>query len=124
MMYVWDDLLMVVSLTFFFFSSRRRHTRCGRDWSSDVCSSDLGGLDRVGADADHVERGMGLLERLRDHPDRGDRVVAALVQIGRASCRGRGEISGGAASFKKKKKRPFCTVKYEENKGYDDSIAK
>src|SRR5690554_8024617 len=26
----------------FFFSSRRRHTRCGRDWSSDVCSSDLG----------------------------------------------------------------------------------
>src|SRR5690554_4682264 len=27
----------------FFFSSRRRHTRCGRDWSSDVCSSDLTG---------------------------------------------------------------------------------
>src|SRR2546429_4864588 len=25
----------------FFFSSRRRHTRCSRDWSSDVCSSDL-----------------------------------------------------------------------------------
>src|SRR5436305_11630093 len=28
-------------VVFFFFSSRRRHTRCGRDWSSDVCSSDL-----------------------------------------------------------------------------------
>src|SRR6266542_6847459 len=27
-------------LVFFFFSSRRRHTRCYRDWSSDVCSSD------------------------------------------------------------------------------------
>src|SRR2546422_5203226 len=27
---------------FFFFSSRRRHTRCSRDWSSDVCSSDIG----------------------------------------------------------------------------------
>src|SRR6266852_7269209 len=27
--------------THFFFSSRRRHTRCYRDWSSDVCSSDL-----------------------------------------------------------------------------------
>src|SRR5699024_6886468 len=27
---------------FFFFSSRRRHTRSKRDWSSDVCSSDLG----------------------------------------------------------------------------------
>src|SRR5437660_8326457 len=30
----------VISL-FFFFSSRRRHTRWPRDWSSDVCSSDL-----------------------------------------------------------------------------------
>src|SRR3712207_7391060 len=29
-------------LDFFFFSSRRRHTRYWRDWSSDVCSSDLG----------------------------------------------------------------------------------
>src|SRR6185312_4198558 len=28
---------------FFFFSSRRRHTRSDRDWSSDVCSSDLVG---------------------------------------------------------------------------------
>src|SRR5438045_8913517 len=26
---------------FFFFSSRRRHTRCLSDWSSDVCSSDV-----------------------------------------------------------------------------------
>src|SRR5690625_5863720 len=29
-------------LSRFFFSSRRRHTRWPRDWSSDVCSSDLG----------------------------------------------------------------------------------
>src|SRR5439155_16400186 len=29
------------SFVFFFFSSRRRHTRWPRDWSSDVCSSDL-----------------------------------------------------------------------------------
>src|SRR5690606_40306462 len=29
---------------FFFFSSRRRHTRFSRDWSSDVCSSDLVGV--------------------------------------------------------------------------------
>src|SRR2546429_5453635 len=32
---------------FFFFSSRRRHTRCSRDWSSDVCSSDLSRGDPV-----------------------------------------------------------------------------
>src|SRR3712207_8245391 len=29
------------AIFFFFFSSRRRHTRYWRDWSSDVCSSDL-----------------------------------------------------------------------------------
>src|SRR2546429_6594162 len=32
---------MCLHVLFFFFSSRRRHTRCSRDWSSDVCSSDL-----------------------------------------------------------------------------------
>src|SRR5687768_10399456 len=32
----------------FFFSSRRRHTRCSRDWSSDVCSSDLRRIVLVG----------------------------------------------------------------------------
>src|SRR5206468_8586870 len=37
----WKTLALL-----FFFSSRRRHTRSDRDWSSDVCSSDL--LDTVG----------------------------------------------------------------------------
>src|SRR5205814_6882730 len=30
----------------FFFSSRRRHTRCLSDWSSDVCSSDLSAAEK------------------------------------------------------------------------------
>src|SRR5258707_1864325 len=34
------------ALLCFFFSSRRRHTRYWRDWSSDVCSSDLYGVER------------------------------------------------------------------------------
>src|SRR5699024_12230605 len=34
-------LFMCSFFLFFFFSSRRRHTRSKRDWSSDVCSSDL-----------------------------------------------------------------------------------
>src|SRR2546422_5835556 len=38
-----DDII----LYFFFFSSRRRHTRCSRDWSSDVCSSDLNFGERL-----------------------------------------------------------------------------
>src|SRR5256886_5247085 len=33
---------LIFLLVFFFFSSRRRHTRFDCDWSSDVCSSDLG----------------------------------------------------------------------------------
>src|SRR5256886_6959875 len=33
---------MISDFVFFFFSSRRRHTRFDCDWSSDVCSSDLG----------------------------------------------------------------------------------
>src|SRR5204863_5730332 len=36
------------SFLFFFFSSRRRHTRSLRDWSSDVCSSDLRGFGSQG----------------------------------------------------------------------------
>src|SRR5205809_2710065 len=36
-----DDLIKYKYRNGFFFSSRRRHTRCSRDWSSDVCSSDL-----------------------------------------------------------------------------------
>src|SRR5207247_8252392 len=35
------------AVRFFFFSSRRRHTRSTRDWSSDVCSSDLNGWDKT-----------------------------------------------------------------------------
>src|SRR5687768_18483098 len=34
-------MFVFIFFFFFFFSSRRRHTRCSRDWSSDVCSSDL-----------------------------------------------------------------------------------
>src|SRR5947209_16367843 len=33
--------VVIIFILFFFFSSRRRHTRYWRDWSSDVCSSDL-----------------------------------------------------------------------------------
>src|SRR5205809_8031550 len=35
-----SDSVVRFEHTTFFFSSRRRHTRCSRDWSSDVCSSD------------------------------------------------------------------------------------
>src|ERR1035438_6935144 len=45
------DLSYLLTI-FFFFSSRRRHTRCLSDWSSDVCSSDL-----TANGEDHTNRG-------------------------------------------------------------------
>src|SRR2546429_6183121 len=87
-------------LFFFFFSSRRRHTRCSRDWSSDVCSSDLslsGAFGPsaiayptppylVGTDND----GTGNLSAL-DLMEVGLYPIGVYprVQIGRASCRER-----------------------------------
>src|SRR5699024_11781132 len=40
---IWIEFICTLehALDYFFFSSRRRHTRSKRDWSSDVCSSDL-----------------------------------------------------------------------------------
>src|SRR5947209_14033305 len=55
-------MILSFVLSFFFFSSRRRHTRYWRDWSSDVCSSDLRrrGLraDRAGAGDHRVPGGL------------------------------------------------------------------
>src|SRR6266852_7851939 len=75
----------------FFFSSRRRHTRCYRDWSSDVCSSDLVGIP--GGHRDDADREP--RRRLADPAPR---------EIGRASCRERVYISVVAVSLKKKNK--------------------
>src|SRR5688500_319925 len=46
---------ILFTFLFFFFSSRRRHTRLQGDWSSDVCSSDLGAIVANGTDVP-VER--------------------------------------------------------------------
>src|SRR5216683_4649393 len=49
-------MLQYCTVLFFFFSSRRRHTRSDRDWSSDVCSSDLGAeLEEMPGDGFDVE---------------------------------------------------------------------
>src|SRR3712207_5962744 len=57
----WREILLLrLSLFCFFFSSRRRHTRYWRDWSSDVCSSDLLGSAAEGAiEFGVVETGRG-----------------------------------------------------------------
>src|SRR6266480_5346491 len=81
---------MIGLFFFFFFSSRRRHTRLTCDWSSDVCSSDLGSLGT------YTGNGLG--------PGFAYAAGFSLL-IGRASCRERVEISVVAVSLKKKKKK-------------------
>src|SRR5690606_40754877 len=96
---------------YFFFSSRRRHTRFSRDWSSDVCSSDL----KMGEAPDvllvdyHLHDrldGLDTLDALRaGHPhlpgalltaDGSDPLKRAAREIGRASCRERVSSSASA----------------------------
>src|SRR5699024_11761444 len=101
--------------SFFFFSSRRRHTRSKRDWSSDVCSSDLfDGLDPVMRQAvkglfaaDVAERELTPIiasHNLRELEDICDHVgllhkggILLSREIGRASVEGK-RVEGGGGS--------------------------
>src|SRR3712207_8389525 len=65
---------MCCLLVMVFFSSRRRHTRYLRDWSSDVCSSDL-----VGVVAGLAAGGLGRLDRALQ---RGEQVDDLAVGLG------------------------------------------
>src|SRR5262249_57878236 len=92
-------------LDFFFFSSRRRHTRLVSDWSSDVCSSDL--VRTVRKRDVEVAPARPFMQRpqagahLTNLPE--PRPPAVVAEIGRASCRERGEMSGVAGALKKKR---------------------
>src|SRR5205814_4732587 len=103
-----------------FFSSRRRHTRCLSDWSSDVCSSDLsspapgpskgGGLGQsmgtVEVEVNPVTSPgkLGMLNGAGESEWPKKRRQSGVVdidvgQIGRASCRGGGESTGEYVSW-------------------------
>src|SRR5207245_6491134 len=84
MIHVLSVGLMYMELLIFFFSSRRRHTRCYRDWSSDVCSSDLLTALSSGQEVSHSLR----------------RGRHAWVQIARGSVKLNGQLleQGDAAS--------------------------
>src|SRR5437868_15246584 len=84
---------------FFFFSSRRRHTRSKRDWSSDVCSSDLSSPSMC------IEALTPGLYRMHIEGEEGRDGKTKYEEIGRASCRERVEIAVGAGSVKKKKEK-------------------
>src|SRR2546421_9263462 len=88
----------------FFFSSRRRHTRSDRDWSSDVCSSDLSGAMYSMVPTPGGSRcnstGVGTIEYMAPEVIKGSDISAVgpgygkacdwwSLEIGRASCRER-----------------------------------
>src|SRR5690349_24405921 len=94
---------------FFFFSSRRRHTRSLRDWSSDVCSSDLGSR-LLAFKKKFVSSCLPQPGQQRVNLRHG--IAAATGKIGRASCRGKSVDLGGRRIIKKKRKkesRSMCT---------------
>src|SRR5438445_10808068 len=93
------------STIFFFFSSRRRHTRYWRDWSSDVCSSDL--VLATGRLATGYAAAQGSPFVPISDP-------ATALKIGRASCRERVEISVVDVSLKKKGPSASCDRKERE----------
>src|SRR5690606_40409930 len=95
----------------FFFSSRRRHTSFSRDWSSDVCSSDLaceteqwlaGECRNYGGDECSREQlafngDVDDTDAFRDHPTEGSEDKRS--EIGRAPCRESGWRLGGARDW-------------------------
>src|SRR5699024_11446738 len=106
------------------FSSRRRHTRSKRDWSSDVCSSDLVVAAGQGAGDGHHKDLVrpGVSRQEIPHVGAGGRAFAFisaqgvghgkgvgagvvhifLLEIGRASCRARGKVWGWWGAWKGK----------------------
>src|SRR5207253_7662104 len=97
----------------FFFSSRRRHTRWPRDWSSDVCSSDLtpaflwplaleavlsgtlwGGHRKAGVGSSHIAGTAAMPKEQR-----------TSTEIGRASCRERVTIPTPGEQGEKRRKQ-------------------
>src|SRR5690606_39589220 len=102
--------ICLIIFRIFFFSSRRRHTRFSRDWSSDVCSSDLEGFE-VEIPKGYIYFSMAFslfvnVIQLKMSKSRRPPVHTRehyLPKIGRASCRERVTILGGAGSVKKQK---------------------
>src|SRR5690625_2040828 len=121
----------MIDYLFCFFSSSRRHTRWPRDWSSDVCSSDLGegqgvagsGADGIGpvveqgvvssAEADQVVQvGGPAVEPVHDVVPVGPlmwtiatRISTAVVPVSQGAALGRGDQPGPAAHIQRQRVR-------------------
>src|SRR5690606_39415585 len=95
------DCVLYLSIFIFFFSCRRRHTSLSRDWSSDVCSSDL---QSAGLGEPVLAEACRLVESDLTCPWTATELAAEVgvssrTQIGRASSRKVGKIWVGCAIF-------------------------
>src|SRR2546421_584994 len=86
-------------MLFFFFSSRRRHTRSDRDWSSDVCSSDLSRLDTAWTALPAAPGFVPFVDALVNRIVMGEAEVAAAEGAPRVEFRMRGADTVGATVF-------------------------
>src|SRR2546422_5040120 len=103
---------------FFFFSSRRRHTRCSRDWSSDVCSSDLCAAWLYDLLKPHVTKVVvcdprkNALLKAGNKSDRIDaRKLAELLRSGLLSPVYQGEAEAGLRTLKELARSYLTTAK-------------
>src|SRR2546428_12222331 len=91
----------------FFFSSRRRHTRSDRDWSSDVCSSDLDPVREVRARRPHLLAVDDEVVALIDGARPEARQIGAGAGRSEERRVGKSVDLGGRRIIKKKKKKNY-----------------
>src|SRR5476651_1692493 len=94
------ETVMAASARDFFFSSRIRHTRYWRDWSSDVCSSDLMALmQRI---LPHVHQALDVAQRLKgaDEPRRSLERTLDWLADGAVLVRGNGKLVYANEAFR------------------------
>src|SRR5438045_9762412 len=96
--------LMALLYLFFFFSSRRRHTRCLSDWSSDVCSSDLLACTTLHVGQAKAAELAAALTAEDLNPDRKSVVEGKSVDV------------GGRRMMKKKKKKKLVRISRVEKR--------
>src|SRR5689334_24820744 len=116
LLFLYFFISLVFVFLFFFFSSRRRHTRWNCDWSSDVCSSDLRAARALGPGSGGTDAASGGSWPRALVADSAAFVAASVacfrhrgqggrfrgMEIGRASCRERVEISVVGVAVKEK----------------------
>src|SRR5690625_7996759 len=114
--------MMLIKRDFiFFFSSRRRHTRWPRDLSSDVCSSDLRSQTMSSPSVLTVHSGSAerSIARFVFPQAEGNAAATWKRQIGRASCRERGENTEGVGTVKRESR---TWRRYEEGAQQENRV--